>query len=174
MCFYWDIPPTTKTSTGHFRWACDDHSCIYSMRVCCDCSAHIKTHFQITQMLSDRAHPNPLPLFPFFFSFLSGSLGRQEALEVPDQTGGRHTLKASFFFPPCCQHLLYFICGCSTRSVIAIHQNGQICIVQALQVKLKNKTKKHISQKSNVLGKKNERHFLNQLKNTFRGTKSHL
>lgn len=51
MCFYGDIPHTTKTSTGHFRpykWACDDDS-VYiesvSVCVCCDCTGHIKTHF---------------------------------------------------------------------------------------------------------------------------------
>lgn len=35
MCFYGDIPHTTKTSTGHFRgykWACDDDS-VYTVSV---------------------------------------------------------------------------------------------------------------------------------------------
>lgn len=35
MCFYGDIPRTTKTSTGHFRrykWACDDDS-VYTVSV---------------------------------------------------------------------------------------------------------------------------------------------
>ncbi|MEQ2300796.1 hypothetical protein AMECASPLE_029578 [Ameca splendens] len=99
MCFYRNIPHTTKASKDHFRqykWVrCDE--CIYSEGVCVFVDVCVVT-VPCTLGPFSRSYRCYLtkPTQTLFSSFCFPSfvlfLGRQEAMEVPDQTGAGENL----------------------------------------------------------------------------------